>query len=211
MGLEIRNVIASTVISGTAISRRLIGLAVGAAALGVVAAPAVAQEREIIPINITYDVANNVVVDDGSNIQSPSQIAQETFVQLNLRLILNAQTSSVLQKSFDGGYTSEPSGCAPGDWGPMAMEKDLRYTITTPPVDGTSVQATIYPGDRSVHWANDAFCEFDEELGEAYSVARITGFFFVLSRRMPGVVDVQLRAIAPSQGEVIQHLKAPQR
>ena len=181
------------------------------AVLGIAAAlaatAATAQDRRIIPIDIIYDVANNVVVDEGSNIQSPSQIAQETFVKLDLRLILNETTSPVLQKSFDGGYTSEESGCAPGDYGPMAMESDLRYTITTPPVDGLSVQATIYPGDRSVHWANDAFCEFDRELGEAYSVARISGFFYVLSRQMPGVVDVQLRAIEPSQGEVQQYLK----
>lgn len=185
----------------------------GALALGALTAPASAQnvsdDRGIIPISITYDVTNNTVVPEGSNIESPRQIAGETFIKLDLRLIVDQKSSDLLLKSFDGGYTTEPSGCAPGAYGPMAMETDLRYSITTPPVDGLSVRATIYPGDRSVHWANDAFCEFDESLGEAYAVAHITGFYYVVPRRAADAVDVQLRALVPTQGEVMQHLRGP--
>lgn len=167
------------------------------------AAPAEAQQRELQYVSIAYDVGEGVVVEEGSTINSPSQIAAETFVRLDVRLILDEDSADSLVKTFDGSTAPpEPSGCTPGDYGPMAMERDLSYSIVTPPVDGQSVRATIYPGERSEHWANDVFCEYDPKLGDAFAVAVISGFFYVRPRQRQDSVDVLLRAIVPTQTEM---------
>lgn len=182
---------------------RAAGMAVAALAALAMAAPAAAQQRELQYVSIVYDVGEGVVVEEGSTINSPSQIAAETFVRLDVRLILDEDSADNLVKSFDGSTAPpEPSGCAPGDYGPMAMERDLAYTIVTPPVDGQSVRATVYPGERAEHWANDVFCEYDPELGDAFAVAVISGFFYVRPRRRQDAVDVLLRAIIPTQTEM---------
>jgi hypothetical protein len=200
---DLNKVIGRSKAMGKSLFKTALGIGVAVAAFAAAdVGSAQSMGRDIQEVSIVYDVANKIVLPEGSTISTPRDIVKATFVKLNLRFILDPQSADDLQKSFDGSTAgAESSGCAPGDYGPMAMERDLFYAIVVPPIDGLSVRATIYPGDRAEHWANDVFCEFDPDYGENYAVASIVGFFYVIPRRRQDSVDVVLRAITPTQPE----------
>ena len=126
---------------------------------------------------------------------------------MELRVKLpNREAENRLNRKVDESYEPEDSGCRAGFYGPLTMEDGLRYFFeTTVPGEGGAadkVSAVIFPGNRSDHFSNDVFCEFDEALGDGGAVFRLTGFFYVIHRRTEAGWDVQLRAVQLTDQEV---------
>lgn len=185
-------------------------LALCAAAL---AAPAASEAREILETSITLDLgtgAFDAKLSQGPDkppfeLTSARQIADGAFVKLDMKVSLTAETRERLEKMVDQGFTSEPSGCEPGAFQPLDMEDGLRYFFDVGLIGDERVRATIYPGNRSTHWANDVFCEYDPKDADA-AIFRLTGFFYVIHRQLPDAIDVQLRPITLSTAEVEKHM-----
>ena len=141
-------------------------------------------------------------------LQSAQEIKDGIFVKLDLQIKLTAEDRDKIEKMVDQGFTSEPSGCEPGAFGPLDMEDGLRYFFDIELQSAESVRATIYPGNRSTHWTNDVFCEFDPEAGENVAVFRLSGFYFVIHRNLREAVDIQLRPITLSPEEFEKYVQA---
>ncbi len=141
-------------------------------------------------------------------LRSASDITDREFVDLDLRIIVDAETAPQIMKRLDQGFTSEDSGCDPTYYGPLAMEEGLKYFFdltllsNEPIAERENVRGTIYPGDRSTHWANDVFCEYDAELGDDYAVLRFSGYFFVIHSKLKDAVDIQLRPLTLTDAQI---------
>ncbi|MEL6279049.1 MAG: hypothetical protein AAFU68_11865 [Pseudomonadota bacterium] len=178
------------------------------------ALPSDAEARDFAVTDIVLNLANGefdatLQTPDGPyKFQSAREVKDGIFIKLDLAIALNnAATSERLRKMVDQGFTDEPAGCVAPNFGPLDMEDGLRYFFET---GGSSerVTATIYPGNRSTHWTNDVFCEFNESLGAETAVFRLTGFFFVIHRNLKDGVDIQLRPVTLSADEVNTYLTA---
>ncbi|MEL7030608.1 MAG: hypothetical protein AAGL49_15690, partial [Pseudomonadota bacterium] len=155
-------------------------------------ANAVEFSRADITINPkTREATTRVIVPTGYDgpLTSAKDIRDGEFVNLNLRIILDDETEETVMKRLEQAFRSEPSGCSPDYYGPLEMEQGLQYyfdlTLLSNEVEGEieNVSGTIYPGDRSTQWANDAFCEYDEALGEDYAILHFSGYYFVIHRQ----------------------------
>ncbi len=188
-----------------------------AAALVVsVAAPLAAEARPFAITTMTLDIARGSSTaavllpgrDKAVKLTSATTIEDGAFTRIDLQIVLNAATADQVQKMVDQGFTSEPSGCAPGQYGPLDMEDGLRYFFEIDLRENNRqplrerVRGTIYPGNRSTHWTNDVFCEYDSDLGDDYAVMRISGFFYVIHRNLGDRVDVQLRPVTLTDDEM---------
>ena len=201
-------------ITSKALSRRA---AACVAALAAAAAASVsAQARDLPATFLTLDVAAGtsesqiyqVPYGDPVVLTSATTIIDGAFTYLDLSLILTGATTDLIQKMVDQGYSSEPSGCAPGVYAPLDMEDGLRYffelgAVAARPGGPTErVRVTAYPGNRTTHWANDVSCEYSTERGDDTAVLRMTGYFYVIHRRLEDGTDIQLRAVVPTDEEV---------
>lgn len=158
----------------------------------------------------TKESSTRVVIPTGYDgpLLSAKDIRDGEFVKLNLRIILDKETENTVMKRLEQAFRSEPSGCSPDYFGPLEMEVGLQYyfdlTLLSqkPGADVEKVSGTIYPGERSTHWANDAFCEYDESLGEGYAVLRFSGYYFVIHRQTEGGTNIQLRPLTLTDSQV---------
>lgn len=179
------------------------------------AVPAAAQTRSFTTTNIDVNLATDTAdVDTPGVVRTASVnvaiVPDGTFQRLDMRIPLTEDTVDEVLRMSDQGYTAEPSRCAPGAYGPLDMEDGLRYFFE---VDGRGANAdrytvTVYAGNRTTHWANDVYCEFDPETGESGAVLRISGFFYAIHRRLSDSVNVQLRAVSLSPEEVDIYLSS---
>lgn len=190
-------------------------LAIAAGLVAALSWTGAAQARPFADTRMTLDIARGSSQaqvflpgrDQPVVLRNATSIEDGAFTKLDLRIIVNRATTDQVQKMVDQGFTSEPSGCTPGQYGPLDMEDGLRYFFELDLRESNRerleqrVRGTIYPGNRSTHWTNDVFCEYDSELGETYAVLRITGFFFVIHRNLDDRVDVQLRPVTLTDDE----------
>ena len=138
----------------------------------------------------------------GSSIQKPEEIYDETFVYLDLRVVLDATSPDTAVTALsDLSPTGTPiTGiCVPGSYGKLDMAPDLAYSVVTRTQDGVRVTASMYPGDRAENPFNDVFCAFDGNPAQA--VFRLRGFFFVMKDQTEDGIFVQLRPINPTPDE----------
>ena len=168
--------------------------------------PATAQERatRFKPIDIILSQIEESFGDvlSGSSIQKPEEIYDETFIYLDLRVLLDASSpDSAVTALSDLSPTGTPlTGiCVPGSYGKLDMAPDLAYSVVTTTQDDVRVTASIYPGDRAENPFNDVFCAFDGNPAQA--VFRLRGFFFVMKDQTEDGVFVQLRPINPTPEE----------
>lgn len=180
------------------------------------AAPLAAQARPFAITNMTLNIAQGSSVatvllpgrEEEVKLTTATSIEDGAFTKIDLKIVLDSQTADDVQKMVDQGFTSEPSGCAPGQFGPLDMEDGLRYFFEIDLRENNRqplrerVRGTIYPGNRSTHWTNDVFCEYDPALGDDYAVLRFTGFFFVIHRTLGDRVDIQLRPVTLTDAEI---------
>ena len=187
-------------------------LAACAISAGALLFGASAEARSIVNSQISLDLATGKV--DASfefngktgKIDSPLDIAPNSFTKLDLKVRLkdNAVAERLMRK-VDESYAPEPAGCRAGNYETLPMEDGLRYFFDVDaqtPEGVQKVYAVIFPGDRSEHFANDVFCEFDKELGEDGAVFHLTGYFYVIHRKTAVGWDVQLRAIRLTDKEI---------
>lgn len=192
----------------------LSGLALCAFAL----APAPASARDFVEANIVLDLGSDefnaefVTAGGSSPLTSPRQIVDGAFTRLDLKVKLpNREAEDRLQRKVDESYEPEDSGCRAGVYSSLTMEDGLRYffEVDVPSTENQDqiekVSAVIFPGNRSDHFANDVFCEFDEALGDQGSVFHLTGFYYVIHRRTAAGWDVQLRAVRLTDEEIAQN------
>lgn len=138
---------------------------------------------------------------------SASTIQDGIFTRLDLKLVLNDETKDEIRKMVDQGFTDEPSGCRPDEYGPLSMEDGLRYFFNVNVLTKTKTQfwenvsVTIYPGNRSAHWANDVSCEYDADLGVEQAILRFTGHYYVIHRKLKTGTDIQLRPVVLTPAE----------
>lgn len=138
----------------------------------------------------------------GSSIQKPEEIYDETFVYLDLRVVLDASspdTSVTALSDLSPTGTPLTGICIPGSYGKLDMAPDLAYSVVTRTQDGVRVTASMYPGDRAENPFNDVFCAFDGNPTQA--VFRLRGFFFVMKDQTENGIVVQLRPINPTPDE----------
>lgn len=195
------------------LSARLAG--VGAAALMALSAglaPAPAEAREFQKVSIELDLGTgefDANVESSAYtgpIQSPAQIINGVFTELELRVVMRTPAiAEGLKRKLESGFTDEPSGCTAGNYGPLDMEDGLRYFLDVQTTEG-QVIASFYPGNRSTHWANDAFCEFDESVGPGGAVFRLSGYYYVIHRQVENALSIQLRAVTltPEETNALQ-------
>ncbi len=188
--------------------------AAGLAIIALTAMQTPAFARDVGAARVTIDmatgefkaVATREIGQKPAPITSAVALRDGGFFILDLRLVLNKETKDEVTKMVDQGFTAEPSGCMPGAYGPLDMDDGLRYmvelNVENEKVGERKVRATIYPGNRSTHWTNDVFCEYPEGANGETAILRITGFFYVLHRKIDGGVDVQLRAITLTDQEI---------
>lgn len=164
-----------------------------------------AEGRDFVAANITVDLSRGGEVSEDSSFTNPSDIKDKTFINLDLKIIVDASSASSIKRIVDQGISSEDAGCLPGLYNAMDMEDGLRYFFVTSPIDkngnAVTVQATIYPGERSNNPYNDVFCEYDPKLSEKKAVFRIRGFFFIRHSQILNGIDVQLRPVQLTAAE----------
>ena len=189
---------------------------IAAAGIGGVVSTAEARDFQVVSITVdpsTGQFDAKLDVGEGQppyQMTSAREIANGIFTKIDLKVALTNETRELIQKMLDQGFTSEPSGCTPGAYGPLDMEDGLRYFFEIGLSVGEKVNATIYPGNRSTHWTNDVFCEYDAEAGADKSIFRLTGFYYVIHRELPeDTIDVQLRPVTLSNEEVETYLATP--
>ncbi len=171
----------------------------------VVANPASARtfQETKIELNLATNEFDASVTIDGQTfpIQTPTQIVDGVFAKLDLSIALpNPSVAEQVKRRLETGFTEEPSGCRAGNYGPLDMEDGLRYFFEVQTQDG-AVLASIYPGNRTDHWANDAFCEYSDQLGQGGAVVRLTGYYFVIYRQVESAQYIQLRAVTLTPSE----------
>ncbi len=174
------------------------------------ATPALARDfnqtsMDFVGANVPPGAVRTARVNNPELLSATENLADGTFTQLDLRIPVSADTAEEVRRMVDQGYASEPSGCAPGAYGPLDMENGLRYFFELDTIDenaGEAARVTVYAGDRATHWTNDVFCEYDANLGADAAVLRISGFFYVIHRNVPGGADIQLRAVTLTQEEI---------
>lgn len=156
------------------------------------------------PITIVLNEAGGVrgALLPGSTITDPAQIFDETFIYLDLRVVLDAASAedavaAISDLSPTG--TEQVGFCGPGLYGKLDMGADLAYLVRTTTDDGVSVTGHIYAGDRSENPYNDVFCGFEGKPEQAE--LRLRGFFFVMRDRTDRGVFVQLRPVNPTPQE----------
>ncbi|MEO1329775.1 MAG: hypothetical protein AAFW46_08935 [Pseudomonadota bacterium] len=178
-----------------------------AAAATTLALAGPAAARDFQEVTIALDLATGAfdasVVIGGQTfpIESATQIQDGVFAKMDLSVALkDPAVAEGVRRRLESGFTDEPSGCTAGNYGPLDMEDGLRYFFETPTSEGR-VLASFYPGNRSTHWANDAFCEYSEELGNGGAVLRITGYYFVIYRQIENAQYIQLRAVTLTPNE----------
>lgn len=183
----------------------------------VAASPAMARDFSRTSMDLFFgaEAAPGTVRTAGVNVDAFSDpardLADRTFTELDIRIVLRSDNQEDVRRMVDQGYAAEPSGCAPGGYGPLDMEDGLRYFFdldTATAEDASTTRVTVYPGNRATHWTNDVFCEFDPGLGEDAAVLRISGFFYAIHRAVEGGVDVQLRAVTLTPDEVERYAVA---
>jgi len=171
--------------------------------------PATAQDKatRFQPIDIYLSQIEESFGDvlSGSSIQKPEEIYDETFVYLDLRVLLDATSpDSAVAALSDLSPTGTPlTGiCIPGSYGKLDMAADLAYSVVTTTKDDIRVTASMYPGDRAENPFNDVFCAFDGNPAQA--VFRLRGFFFVMKDQTEDGIFVQLRPINPTPEEAVK-------
>ncbi len=138
------------------------------------------------------------------------EIVDGAFVKADVRIRVDDDSSGAVMKRLDQAFRSEPAGCAPGEYGALEMEAGLKYFFDLSPLTQEQkrnfgrVSATLYPGDRATNWANDVFCEFDPDLGEKAAVLRFTGFFYVIHRKTGDGMNIQMRAVELTAGQIYE-------
>ena len=179
--------------------------------------PLAAQAREFVRTEMELDIAtgesqSQIVLEEGADpvvLLSASDITDGAFTYLDLKVVLSEDTKNEVEKMVDQGFTAEPSGCAPGQYGPLDMEDGLRYFFDISVLNKTDnpenerVRGTIYPGNRSTHWLNDVFCEHDSERGDDEAIMRVTGYYYVIHRNLRDAIDIQLRAVTLTEAELV--------
>ena len=163
--------------------------------------------RPFLHVKINLDMSRGGTIMEGSTHTDPRNIEDKTFIELDLRVIVDDLSAKQISKIVDQGIDKEPSGCYPGKYDPMDMEDDLRYFFQVAGVGDKQLRATIYPGERSRNPYNDVFCEYDPKLGPKKAIFRVRGFFFVRYSSLPLGADIQLRPIIPTPEEAEKFLK----
>ena len=192
-------------------SKNIGAAAIGAALCFSACAPTEVQARDffttVMRIDLATGTARSQVYGVSANpveLSSARDIQDGAFTYLDLEFAL---TGEEVQKMVDQGFSSEPSGCVAGEFGPLDMEDGLRYFTELEGVAANTgetperVRITVYPGNRSTHWTNDVSCEYDEMAGGNAARLRISGYFFVIHRQLQDGVDVQLRAVTVTENE----------
>ena len=129
-------------------------------------------------------------------------LPDNVFAKVDLKILIDEETSSSIKKMVNQGFTDEPSGCAPGNYGPMDMHQGLRYFLDVLDKNPNDIQFTVYPGDKTVNWANSVYCEYDNALGEELAIVRLSGFYHVRHRNLEDGLDVIFSAIPVSIDQV---------
>lgn len=169
-----------------------------------------AVAQELYQAIVTLDIVNNEVTPevfgplrDGVR-EELSILPDNVFAKVDMRVIIDEATTEYISKMVDQGFTEEPSGCAPGRYGPMDMHQGLRYFLDVVDRNPKQVQFSFYPGDKTTNWANSVYCEFDETLGDEKAVMRFTGFFHVRHRELPTGLDLIFSAfpVSPEQAAI---------
>ncbi len=187
-----------------------------AAMAAALVAPSMAQARPFAVTELTIDLRDRSFQsstllptrDQAVPIVEATSIADGGFTKLDLRVIIREDEDEAVQKMVDQSFRSEPSGCRAGYSGPLDMEDGLRYFFSLDLVTANGmpfeqkVNGTIYPGDRSLNWTNDVFCEFDADLGASAAVLRITGFYYIIQRQEQGSTNIQLRPVTLTEEEM---------
>ncbi|MEM6536477.1 MAG: hypothetical protein AAF668_01970 [Pseudomonadota bacterium] len=161
---------------------------------------------------LTDKATSEVTTLDGQvrTLESARELTDGAFVKLDLRIVVNGEQQNAIVKRLDQGFRSEPAGCRPGAFGPMEMGEGLKYAFDLSALSADKKQpiggatGTIYPGARAVHWANEVFCEFDPALGEGAAVIRFNGFFYVIHRNTDAGLNVQMRALELTAGQIYE-------
>jgi len=165
--------------------------------------------RPFLNVNITINMAQGGQIMPGSSHTDPRAIQDKTFIELDLKVIVDQVSSKQILKIVDQGIDSEPSGCEPGNFNPLDMEDGLRYFFQVGEISQKNtpqIRATIYPGERSRNPYNDVFCEYDPKQPKK-AIFRVRGFFFVRHSRLPDGADIQIRPINPTADEAEKFLK----
>lgn len=124
---------------------------------------------------------------DGSAIDltSPRQVEDGAFALVDISVNLaDDATASEVAKIIDEGFEPELGVCNSASIGAMAMEDSVRYSFRLGQGQ-EAVTATLFTGARSTHWANDFFCQYNEEIGPSGATMRVTGFFYVIDQPAP--------------------------
>lgn len=195
-------------------TRTLCNLAAAAVAATVGLGAAAAEARNFLDTDIVVDLRNQtfeaaVFLPDGSAIDltSPRQVEDGAFALVDISVNLaDDATASEVAKIIDEGFEPELGVCNSASIGAMAMEDSVRYSFRLGQGQ-EAVTATLFTGARSTHWANDFFCQYNEEIGPSGATMRVTGFFYVIHRQLAEGVDIQLRPVVPTDGEVEKFLK----
>lgn len=193
--------------SAADIRRIFIGLLILLSALALGAgAPADAQQRTFKRIKVFLDKAGQLRPGD-SSIQGVADIFDETYIYLDLRIdrasiAENQKESFLLLYSTEQANERTPVDCAPDRIGRLEMLDDIEYYIETKH-QGALVQASIFPGARTVYPFNDVFCG---KSGSAQGLAemRLRGYFFVIRNDIENGVDIQLRPLELNNDEARQ-------
>ncbi len=167
--------------------------------------------RPFLNVNVLIDLTKGgEIVASKSSHSDPSAIKDKTFIELDLKVIIDETSSKNIQAIVDQGINADISGCKPGSYDPLDMEDGLRYFFQIT-YDGKTkkeqARATIYPGERSRNPYNDVFCEYDPKLGTTKAIFRVRGFFFVRHSTLPTGADIQIRPINPTPAEAETFLK----
>lgn len=131
-------------------------------------------------------------------------LPDNVFAKIDMSVIIDQNASGYIKKMVDQGFTDEPSGCAPGQYGPLDMGEGLRYFLDVSDLNPRQFQFTFYPGEKSSNWANGAYCEYDAELGNEMAIVRFTGFYHVRHHQLEEGTDITFSAFPVSPEKVAE-------
>ena len=188
------------------------GLAICAIGAAGLLSGGLAEARSIVNSTISLDLATgqfDAKFEFGGRtgeLKSPLDIAPNSFTKVDLKVKLkDNDVAEELMRKVDESYAPEPAGCRAGNYESLPMEDGLRYFFEVDAqteAGAEKVSAVIFPGNRSDHFANDVYCEFDKDLGPNGAVFHLTGYYYVIHRKTEVGWDVQLRAITLTDKEV---------
>ena len=181
---------------------------IGAAVIIISSQLGSAVAQEFYQATVTLDIINQEAKREifgplrNGNRERLEILPDNVFAKIDMKILIDEETSSSIKKMVDQGFTDEPSGCAPGNYGPLDMHQGLRYFLDVLDKNPNDIQFTVYPGNKINNWANSVYCEYDETLGEGMATVRLSGFYHVRHRNLENGLDVIFSAIPVSIDQV---------